>query len=205
MKDALEAVLGRLVSRETMNLLEQYAEDLRHAASEQNLVSASTLDHLWQRHILDSAQLVRFEPRPGANWVDVGSGAGLPGLVIALLTEGPITLVEPRRLRAEFLARTTDKLGLSDRVSVTQARVERVTGRFDVITGRAVAPLARFLDLSHHLSTGNSLWVLPKGRSAESELEEARRNWHCAVETVPSSTEPASRIVVLTGVGKRRR
>ena len=72
-------------------------------AQRQNLVSASTLDQLWERHILDSAQLVRFEPRPGASWVDIGSGAGLPGIVIACLVDGPGTLVEPRRLRAEFL------------------------------------------------------------------------------------------------------
>jgi 16S rRNA (guanine527-N7)-methyltransferase len=92
--------LGRDVSRETLDRLERYADLLRSESAKQNLVSASTLDRLWDRHILDSAQLVKFAPRPDLSWVDIGSGAGLPGIVIAALVTGPVTLVEPRRLRA---------------------------------------------------------------------------------------------------------
>lgn len=205
MKDALADAVGRDVPRETVELLERYVERLGAAAAEQNLVSASTLDSVWDRHILDSAQLVRFEPRRGASWVDVGSGAGLPGIVIAALVDGPVTLVEPRRLRAQFLSETAAALGLGPRVAVVQSKIERVDGRFDVITGRAVAPLGRFLDLSYHLSTQNSVWVLPKGRSAQSELAEAQRNWQCRVSVEPSRADPDSRILVLTGVGARRR
>jgi 16S rRNA (guanine527-N7)-methyltransferase len=93
----LERVSGRPVSRETSDKLEAYVERLKAESARQNLVSASTLERLWERHILDSAQLVRFEPRPRASWLDVGSGAGLPGIVIACLVDGPVTLVEPRR------------------------------------------------------------------------------------------------------------
>jgi 16S rRNA (guanine527-N7)-methyltransferase len=194
-------VAERPVSRETFDKLEAYAALLREEATRQNLVSASTLDHLWDRHILDSAQLVRFEPHAGASWVDVGSGAGLPGIVIACLVEGPVTLIEPRRLRAEFLHKVCESLGLN--VSVVCAKVERVEGKYDVITARAVAPLAQLLKISAHLSTRKSLWVLPKGRSAQAELAEAQQAWQGAFHVEQSVTDADSFIVVATGVRAR--
>jgi 16S rRNA (guanine527-N7)-methyltransferase len=203
MIDRLREVTGRDVSRETVELLNRYAELLRDESSRQNLVSASTLGSLWERHILDSAQLVRFEPREGASWVDIGSGAGLPGIVIAALVAGPVLLVEPRRLRSEFLERTVAVLGLNDRVTIACAKIEKIGGRFEAITARAVANLDRLLKISTHLSTRNSVWVLPKGQRAESELAEARRNWHCDVEIVPSRTDPDSRILLLRNVKAR--
>lgn len=196
----LAEVSGRPVSRGTVVMIERFVELLRAESKRQNLVSETTLDSLWDRHILDSAQLVRFEPSEGASWLDIGSGAGLPGMVIAMLVSGPVLLAEPRRLRAEFLQRTIAELGLGPRVSVAAARAEAISGKFDVITARAVAPLGRLLKISTHLSTGNSLWVLPKGRSAQSELAEARRNWHCDSKIVPSITDPASGILVLRNV-----
>ena len=203
MTGKLEDVLGRDVSRETLQLLERYAKLLRAEAAKQNLVSSSTLDSLWERHILDSAQLVKFAPASGASWLDIGSGAGLPGIVIGILTEGPMLLVEPRRLRAEFLERTIAELGLYPRVTAVAAKVEKVAGTFDVITARAVAELDKLLRISTHLSTRKSLWVLPKGRGAESELAAARRNWHCDAEIVPSRTDPDSRILLLENVRAR--
>ena len=200
----LAEITGRAtVPRETFELLERYAALLRDEAARQNLVSRSTLDNLWERHILDSAQLVRFEPAAGASWVDIGSGAGLPGIVIAALVTGPVLLVEPRRLRAEFLERSLAGLSFEGRVSVASAKVERVTGRYDVITARAVAPLDRLLRISTHLSTGKTLWVLPRGRSAQSELAEARRNWHCAAESIPSRTDPDAEILLLRDVRRK--
>jgi 16S rRNA (guanine527-N7)-methyltransferase len=121
-------------------------------------------------------------------------------VVIATIVQGPVLLVEPRRLRAEFLARAVAELGLANRVSVVAAKAERATGRFDVITARAVARVGLLLKLSTHLSTTNSLWVLPKGRSARSELEEAQRSWHCEAESVPSRTDPDSEILLLRRV-----
>jgi 16S rRNA (guanine527-N7)-methyltransferase len=203
MIDALADVLGRDVSRETLDLLQCYARLLREESAEQNLVSSSTLDTLWQRHVLDSAQLVKFAPAPESSWADIGSGAGLPGMVIAILVSGPVLLIEPRRLRADFLRRATAELGLESRVTVAATKAERVTGAFDVITARAVAELDRLLKISTHLSTRKSLWVLPKGRSAESELAQARRNWHCDAELVPSRTDPESRILLLRNVKAR--
>jgi 16S rRNA (guanine527-N7)-methyltransferase len=200
---SLSEAVGRPVSRETADQLERFAERLRGENVRQNLVSASTLDHLWERHILDSAQLARFEPRSRAAWVDIGSGAGLPGMVLACIVPGPVTLVEPRRLRAEFLKSVAAELGLKVRVEST--RVERVVGHFDVITGRAVASLSRFLRICDHLSTRNTVWVLPKGRSAQSELEEARRSWQGVFHVEQSVTDADAKIIVGTGVRAKRR
>ena len=203
MIDALERAVGRPVSRETLDRLDLYAALLREGNERQNLVAAATLGSLWERHILDSAQLARFEPRPGSSWVDIGSGAGLPGVVLACLIGGPVTLVEPRRLRSEFLQTVILELGLS--ATVICAKAERVAGSFDVITGRAVASLSKFIDLSSHLSTKNTVWVLPKGRNAQSELAEAERTWQGVFHVEQSVTDADSRIIVGTGVRARKR
>ena len=200
MIDALERAAGRPVSRETVLLLDLYVERLKTANKAHNLVAESTLDDLWERHILDSAQLVRFEARPGASWVDIGSGAGLPGIVIAALVKGPVTLVEPRRLRAMFLEETVAASGLSGRVTVQAAKIENVRGRFDVITARAVAPLGRLLGMGLHLAHSGTIWALPKGKSAKSELAEAERSWQCEARSEMSCTDPHAAILVLSKV-----
>lgn len=204
MIDAIAAAAGRPVSRETFEKLQRYVGLLDAAADEQNLIARSTMVDVWKRHVLDSAQLVRFEARPGASWVDIGSGAGLPGLVIALLVGGPVSLVEPRRLRADFLGRAVDALGLAERVTVYHAKAGRVTGEFDMITARAVASLQKTLEISSHLSTKNTVWALPKGRSARTELAEAQRAWQGVFHVEQSVTDPDSYIVVASGVGKKR-
>ena len=203
MIDALERAVGRPVSRETLDRLDRYVALLREGNERQNLVAAATLGSLWERHILDSAQLARFEPCPGSSWVDIGSGAGLPGVVLACLIGGPVTLVEPRRLRSEFLQTVILELGLS--ATVIAAKAERVAGSFDVITGRAVASLSKFIDLSSHLSTKNTVWILPKGRNAQSELAEAERTWQGVFHVEQSVTDADSRIIVGTGVRARKR
>lgn len=201
MKDGLEVASGRPVSRETLEKLQRYDRLLREEASRQNLVSAATLDDLWNRHILDSAQLVRFEAHAGASWVDIGSGGGLPGVVIACLVEGPVTMIEQRRLRAEFLRRVVDELSLN--AEVVQKKAESVDGRFDMVTGRAVAGLSSFLDLSNHLSTRKTRFVLPKGRSAESELAETKETWQGSFHVERSVTDVDSYIVVAEQVRAR--
>jgi 16S rRNA (guanine527-N7)-methyltransferase len=198
MIDRLEQAALRPVSRETFEKLERYVAMLREENARQNLVSAATIDHVWDRHILDSAQLVRYEPFPDASWVDIGSGAGLPGIVVACLVEGPVTLIEPRRLRAEFLHKLAESLSLQATVECTRA--ERVAGRFDVITARAVASLTKLLEISAHLSTRKTVWALPKGRGAPAELAEARRTWQGNFRVEPSVTDADSYIVVGTGV-----
>jgi 16S rRNA (guanine527-N7)-methyltransferase len=199
--ERLAQVAGRDVSRETFEKLEAYAALLRQENQRQNLVAASTLDNLWDRHILDSAQLARFEPQAGASWADIGSGAGLPGIVIACLVEGPVTLVEPRRLRAEFLHKLCESLQLN--ASVFLGKAELAHGKYDVITARAVANLTELLKISAHLSTRKTVWALPKGRNAPAELAEARRTWQGAFHVERSVTDADSFIVVGTGVRAR--
>jgi 16S rRNA (guanine527-N7)-methyltransferase len=199
----LERASGRPVSRETFQRLETFAHRLRAENQRQNLVARSTLDQLWDRHILDSAQLVRFEPQPGASWADIGSGAGLPGIVVACLVEGPVALVEPRRLRAEFLRETVEALGLN--ATVECAKAERINGRFDVITARAVASLSKFLGITYHLSHRGTVWALPKGKNAQSELAEAQRAWQGAFHVEQSVTDAGSFIVVGVGVRAKAR
>ena len=200
MIDQIAAAAARDVSRETFERLELYVELLRAEAERQNLIAASTLEVLWDRHIVDSAQLVKFEPKAGASWVDLGSGAGLPGVVIGCLVSGSVTLVEPRRLRADFLVRVIDALDLADRLSVQHAKAERAVGKFDVISARALARLEKVLEISQHLSTGKTVWALPKGRGALGELAEAKQAWQGVFHVERSVTDDDSFIVVGTGV-----
>jgi 16S rRNA (guanine527-N7)-methyltransferase len=191
------------VPRETIQRLDHFKELLVAENTRQNLVSTSTIEHLWQRHIIDSAQLVHLAKVDGA-WADIGSGAGLPGIVIACLMDQPITLIEPRRLRAEFLHHVVAELSLSH-VLIHCAKAERVEGTFDIIAARAVARLDRLLTIAAHLSHRGTHWVLPKGKSAKSELAEARLNWHCDAREVPSLTDPEATILILTNVEAKRR
>ena len=187
------------VPRETR--LAAFVALLREAAGSQNLIAPSTLEQIWVRHIVDSAQLLDHAPADGA-WLDIGSGAGLPGLVVALLRESPIELVEPRKLRTDFLSHAAAELGLAN-VTVHTAKIERTRGPVAVISARAVAPLVDLLGLAAHRSTSSTAWVLPKGRNAQSEVEAARRNWHGSFHVEPSITAPDSLIVVAREVRPR--
>jgi len=200
-KDWLERELH--VSRETIDRLEAFATFLRRENDHQNLVARSTLPSLWVRHIIDSAQLLRHAQSPQSSWLDLGTGAGFPGLIVAALHRGPVTLVESRKLRVDFLLRATEVLRVSPRIVAT--RVERLQDEtFDVITARAFASSAQTLSLSHRFSTGKTRWILPKGASAQSELEAARASWHGEFRLVPSLTDPGASIIIAEGVRPRR-
>ena len=202
MIDALAQVSQRPVSRETLDRLRDFIALLKEESSRQNLISASTLEGIWERHILDSAQLARFEPHDCASWLDIGSGAGLPGVVISCLVEGRVTLVEPRRLRADFLHKAVESLHLN--AEVVCEKVERVLGTYEVITARAVAQLPKLFEISQHLSTRKTVWALPKGRSAETELADAKRAWQGLFHVEQSVTDPASKIIVAKDVRAKR-
>jgi 16S rRNA (guanine527-N7)-methyltransferase len=191
----------RDVPRETMERLDAFVALLRTENEHQNLVSRGTLDLLWSRHIADSAQLLRFASA-GASWVDLGTGAGFPGLIVAALHDGPVTLVEERRLRVEFLRRAAEVMGV--KVDILHARAERIPAiPFDVISARAFAPLDRLLDLGTAFSTTKSLWVLPKGRNAETELAALDASWQGEFRLEPSVTDPEAQIIVAEGVRRR--
>jgi len=190
------------VPRETMARLDAFADLLTEENRRQNLVSAASLDHVWRRHIADSAQLLRFAPVGRASWVDLGSGAGFPGLIVALLHRGPVTLIEERRLRVDFLHRAVERLGVE--AEVIGAKVERVAARpFDVISARAFAPLPRLLDLGTAFSTAKTVWILPKGRNAQTELEALDPSWQGSFRLEPSLTDADAAIIVAEAVHRK--
>jgi 16S rRNA (guanine527-N7)-methyltransferase len=191
------------VSRETQ--LDRYAALLRAEAANQNLIAASTLDTLWARHFVDSAQLVPLASDASrGTWLDVGSGAGLPGLVAAILLNRPVVLVEPRTRRVDFLRHVVSELGLP-RVTVQQSKVEsyRPTNRAAIVSARAVAELSQLFASTAHCTDSSTIWVLPKGRNAQSEVAAAQARWQGVFHVEPSITQPDSGIVVARGVRPR--
>lgn len=165
----------------------------------QNLVSEASLKALWVRHYADSAQLLAHVPREtGASWLDLGTGAGFPGLVIAILRpECDVVMVESRARRIDWLQRACAALGL-DRAVVAGVRVEALeTRKFRAISARAFAPLPKLLDLSARFSTSETAWLLPKGRSARQELAELQ-GWNHLFHVEQSLTDAESGIIVGT-------
>ncbi|GEO00128.1 ribosomal RNA small subunit methyltransferase G [Novosphingobium sediminis] len=184
---------------DAVNRLEVLVGALRDENEKQNLVSRPSLDGVWQRHIVDSAQLLhvsRGTIPPGA-WLDLGSGAGFPGLVIAALEpQRPVTLVDSRRLRTEWLARAAALMGLSN-VEVMLSRVEDLADRqWQVISARAFAPLDRLLDVAARFSTPETLWLLPKGAKAQHELDALGAEWNRVFHVEQSLTDPAAGIIL---------
>jgi 16S rRNA (guanine527-N7)-methyltransferase len=184
----------------SMTLLASLA---RGEAAVQNLIAPSTLDALWSRHIVDSAQLLARGAAYQGLWLDIGTGAGFPGLVVAALTDRPVLLVEPRKRRADFLIQCCMALGVAERTQVVTAKIERVEAQAAVISARAVAALTDLLAAGAHCSTWNTLWLLPKGRSAREEIASAQQSWHGAFHVERSVTDPESLIVIAKEVTRR--
>ncbi|RHW17687.1 16S rRNA (guanine(527)-N(7))-methyltransferase RsmG [Sphingomonas gilva] len=189
------------VSRGAWAKLERFVGLLISENSRQNLIAPASVEHIWTRHIADSAQLLSWASSP-ALWVDIGSGAGLPGMVLAILRDAPMVLVEPRRKRADFLDRAARALDLPH-VQVEQRDIRKIDGKAAVISARAVASLPMLLDMAHHLAASDTIWVLPKGRNADDELVSARATWHGVFHVEQSITEPGSKIIVATKVARR--
>jgi 16S rRNA (guanine527-N7)-methyltransferase len=182
------------VSRETVDQLDAYAALVREGQQTQNLVSASTLPIFWSRHIIDSAQLVLLAG--AGSWMDIGSGAGVPGIVTAILTGAPTILVESRTRRAEFLKETAEKLGLAN-VTVAASTVQKLAAHpVDIITARAVATLPALLEMALPFAHKGTVWLLPKGKSAQSELASLPRAWQGDWNVRASVTDPESQILV---------
>jgi 16S rRNA (guanine527-N7)-methyltransferase len=197
---------ARNVPRETFSAIERFLAFLTAEAARQNLIAASTLDALWARHVVDSAQLLKHVPN-WQSWLDLGAGAGFPGLIVALLGTGRVTLIESRTKRIAFLREAAAVAGVSDRVEVIGSRVETAPRRrYDVISARAFAPLPKLFELAFPFADKKTHWVLPKGKSAAAELEAARTSWQGDFRLVPSVTDSEAAILVASGVtpGKRR-
>jgi len=194
-------VLARLaVSRETAERLDAYVALLTHWQSIKNLVAPSTLDQIWSRHVLDSAQLLPFleEARVIA---DFGSGAGLPGLVLSiLLAERPgvkVHLVESNGRKAAFLREAARVTGAPAQVHADRIEdfVASAPAGVELVTARALAPLADLLALSEGLLKSGARALFLKGQDIEQELTEATKSWRIKFDLVPSLTDPAARIV----------
>lgn len=182
-------------------LLDRFAIIIAEENGRQNLIAPSTLATLWVRHMLDSAQLV---PLGGeGRWLDIGTGGGFPGLVVAVLRSDQVLLVEPRRRRAAFLEECVTALGLTDRVRVLACKVERIGVQADIISARAVAPVEKILHAAFTCAKIGTRWLLPRGRLAAGELDALRRNWGGMFHVEQSITEPDSTILRIDRVTRR--
>ncbi len=164
----------------------------------QNLVARGTLPHVWVRHIVDSAQLMHVsrETLPDGEWLDLGTGAGFPGLVIAALQpDRPVILVESRKLRTDWLQRAANALSLAN-VRVVQSRVEDLpSSAHAVISARAFAPLDKLVTLSARFSTPDTIWLLPKGARAAQELQMLPESWNHLFHVEHSLTDAHAGII----------
>lgn len=187
-------------TRDTWAKLDRFVDMLVAENAQQNLIAASTIPTVWVRHIADSAQLVSLDTLDGEGlWIDLGSGPGLPGLVVAILSARPMLLVESRKRRCDFLRAAADALDLKH-VEVAEAPLERVETRpAATISARAFAPLDKLLDLSARFSTESTRWLLPKGRNAVKELALLPQPWQRMFHVEQSRTDAESQILVGTG------
>lgn len=197
---------GRLgainVSRETQARLDLYVARLREWGSRINLVAPSTLASIWERHVIDSLQLHGLKPEARI-WADMGSGGGLPGLVIACALAGRgdvhVHLIESNHKKAAFLRAVSVELALP--VTVHAMRIEDALPRLpavEILTARALAPIADLLAYGNLLLKNGATGLFPKGRDYQSELTDALRNWQFSYQLHDSLTEPAARIVEIT-------
>jgi 16S rRNA (guanine527-N7)-methyltransferase len=208
MTDIPESVIASLnslgVSRETQARLAKFVDLLSHWQKNVNLISPNTMTEIWARHILDSVQLLSLRPF-ARSWVDLGSGGGLPGLVIACVLVGrsdvKVHLVESNRKKAAFLRHASVALDLP--TLVYDARIEDVVPKLpvpEIVTARALASLDELIGLSILLLKSGATGLFLKGRDVERELTDARKNWHFLNKLHPSVTDPSGRIVEVSMV-----
>jgi 16S rRNA (guanine527-N7)-methyltransferase len=187
------------VSRETEERLSAYTDLLLTWNRRINLIGRADEPHLWVRHIEDSLQLIPLLPADLDRGIDLGAGAGFPGLVVAIATGIPFDLVESDQRKAAFLREAT-------RVTAAPATVHtvRIEGAAiapaGLVTARALAPLPQLLALAHRFMAPGGVLLFPKGSGAEQELTEARAKWNMRVERFPSRTHPDGAILKLSEV-----
>ena len=196
------------VSRETEERLALLVGELRRWQSIKNLVGPRTLDQVWTRHVADSAQLIDHAP-DALRWVDLGSGAGFPGLVLAILLRerqgSQVHLVESNARKCAFLRHAARVAGVDARVHEGRLErvVDRLAGEVDVVTARALAPLSDLLAWTRPLLLRGAIGLFPKGREAQAELTEAAKSWTFAAQASPSRTSPEGRILKVEAFRER--
>ncbi len=196
------------VSRETREKLELLERELKRWQAIKNLVGPATLDQIWDRHIVDSLQLLDLAPDAGT-WLDLGSGAGFPGLVLAIAGAErglKVHLVESNSRKCAFLRQIARLTEVS--ATVHEARLEAVipnfVGKADVVSARALAALPMLLEWTEPLLKAGTIGLFPKGRDAETELTEARKRWTFAADILPSRTDSEARILRITSIESER-
>ncbi len=201
-----DEVLAR-VSRETGARLDTYVAELARWQTVKNLVGPSTLSEIWARHVDDCLQIVDLAPDGARRWLDLGSGAGLPGLIVAIA--GPqgtqVDLVESNGRKCAFLRAAARATGAP--VRVHQARLESVipglSGKVDVVTARALAPLKDLIAWCDPLWRSGTVGLFMKGQDVESELTEASKSWMIQYDLIPSRSDPKGRIVRVRSAAPR--
>jgi 16S rRNA (guanine527-N7)-methyltransferase len=192
------------VSRETLDRLATYESLLKTWQRTINLVAPSTLEDVWHRHFADSAQLLALAPPEAKIWVDIGSGAGFPGLVVAILLaekgQAHVALVESDTRKAAFLGEVARKTGVA--VEIVAARIEKIAtqdkfGPIDVVSARALAPLDKLLGLVRPMFSTATTGLFLKGREAGAEIDEARKFWTFDCALTPSLTDSEGRIAAI--------
>jgi 16S rRNA (guanine527-N7)-methyltransferase len=195
------------VSRETCERLEAYIDLLARWNARINLVADASLRSPWVRHIADSAQLFPLAPESARSWIDLGSGAGFPGLPVAAIAaeKSPdlrVTLVESDSRKAAVLATAAREMDLD--VMVEPRRIESMAPKaFDVVSARALAPLTRLCGLAHRFSGTGTVYLFLKSASADSELTEAAAAWHIQAERIASRTDPDSAVLRILELERR--
>ena len=185
--------------------LEQLRAMLADWNARLNLVGDASLGEFWPRHAFDSAQLRQIAPA-ARTWVDIGAGAGFPGLVLAILLKGEagakVQLVESVAKKCRFLEAVVETLALP--AEVHKARAESLSLVADVVTARAVAPLGRLLDFAKPYLSRGAVGLFPKGRNVEAEIAEARQVWRFTCNAIPSLSDPDARILKIEGLARAR-
>ncbi|MCB2054086.1 MAG: 16S rRNA (guanine(527)-N(7))-methyltransferase RsmG [Geminicoccaceae bacterium] len=190
------------VSRETLERLEAYWALLLRWQPRINLVGKATLSDPWRRHMLDSAQLLSFVPSNTAHLLDMGSGAGFPGLVLAILGVERVSLVEADQRKAAFLREAARVAGCTG-ATVFARRLEDLDEIAPVVTARALAPLPRLLDWAHGRLAPNGRCLFLKGRQVADELTAAEEQWTMRARVAKSCSDPDGRILIIDEVRRR--
>ena len=194
------------VSRETMDMYKHFNNHLSHWNKKINLVSSGTIDSFWSRHALDSFQLTKLLPSDARTFIDLGSGAGFPGISFAIaMRDTPdalVSMVESNGKKCNFLRTIIRELKLPARV--LQGRVEKVDPEpYDVISARAFAPLPRLLEYASRFWGASTLGLFPKGTHWEQELIEAQKLWTFSFNAKQSETETEARILLIENLSRR--
>ena len=192
-------IAGLSVSRETLQALQQFEQLVRRWTDAVNLVSKASAADLWNRHIVDSAQVFAFCPQDAETWLDMGSGGGFPGLVVAILAREKlpalrVSLAESDQRKATFLRQAAQKLGLE--VAVRSARIESLEpAGADVLSARALAALPDLLGYAEQHLRANGVALFQKGARFPEEIAAAKRNWTFEVTPHSSLSEPDAAIL----------